>query len=68
MAPGSAPQPDLVIDIDSVIEKKLDSFTCHVSQVEEWMPWMAGNTDEIPADPQARNETGCVFIEPPGCQ
>ena len=47
-------QPDLVIDIDSVIEKKLDSFTCHVSQVEEWMPSMAGNTDEIPADPQAR--------------
>jgi len=47
-------QPDLVFDIDSVIEKKLDSFTCHVSQVEEWMPWMAGYTDEIPADPQAR--------------
>jgi LmbE family N-acetylglucosaminyl deacetylase len=49
-------RPDLVFDIDSVIDKKLDSFTCHRSQVEEWMPWMGGYEDDIPEEPAARRE------------
>ncbi|MCU1488622.1 MAG: LmbE family protein, partial [Acidimicrobiaceae bacterium] len=49
-------RPDLVLDIDSVMETKLDSFTCHKSQVEEWMPWMGGYEDDIPEEPEARRD------------
>jgi LmbE family N-acetylglucosaminyl deacetylase len=41
-------QPDLVFDIDSVIDKKLDAITSHRSQMEEWIPWIEGYLDEIP--------------------
>lgn len=37
--------PDIVIAIDSVIEKKLDMIDCHKSQVYEWLPWVHGYKD-----------------------
>lgn len=42
--------PDLVFDIDPVIEKKIDSITSHVSQMTEWLPWIDRYADELPAD------------------
>lgn len=41
--------PNVVIDIDDVVEKKLDMLHCHTSQMYEWLPWVAGNLDEVPA-------------------
>ena len=40
--------PDVVIDIDDVVEKKLDMLHCHTSQMYEWLPWIAGTIDEVP--------------------
>jgi LmbE family N-acetylglucosaminyl deacetylase len=40
--------PDVVIDIDDVVEKKLDMLHCHTSQMYEWLPWIAGNLEEVP--------------------
>jgi hypothetical protein len=47
-------QADLVFDIDAVIDKKLDAITSHRSQVEEWLPWIDGYDDEVPAGEEAR--------------
>ncbi len=46
--------PDLVFDIDPVIEKKLDAITSHVSQMVEWLPWIERYADELPEDESER--------------
>jgi len=48
--------PDVVVDIDSVIEKKFDMMHCHVSQVYEWLPYTREQLEQIPADPADRLE------------
>ena len=53
------PQPfraDIVVGIDDVFEKKIDMFDAHVSQMYEWLPWLAGRLAEVPADPAARRK------------
>ncbi len=46
--------PDIVVDIDDVIEKKIDMYDCHVSQMYEWLPYNAGYLDQVPEDPAER--------------
>ncbi len=40
--------PDVVVDIDPVIETKLDAAHCHTSQMYEWIPWNQRREKEIP--------------------
>jgi len=47
-------RPDIAVSIDDVIEKKIDMLDAHVSQMYEWLPWVAGNLDNVPKDPAAR--------------
>ncbi len=47
-------EPDAVVDIDGVIEKKIDMYHCHESQVYEWLPYNAGYLDQVPDDPAQR--------------
>ena len=47
-------RPDVAISIDDVIEKKLDMLDAHVSQMYEWLPWVAGNLETVPKEPAAR--------------
>ena len=47
---------DVIVDIDSVIDKKYEMFNCHVSQVYEWLPFTHGTLDQVPADPAERLE------------
>jgi LmbE family N-acetylglucosaminyl deacetylase len=47
-------QPNLIFDIDAVIDQKLEAMIAHSSQVEEWLPWMGGYEPEIVPDPEAR--------------
>ena len=49
-------QADLVFDLDSVIEKKLDSIASHRSQTLEWLPWMQQYLDELPKGEDERQE------------
>jgi LmbE family N-acetylglucosaminyl deacetylase len=41
--------PDVAVDIDSVVEQKMDAVHCHISQVYEWLPYNAGISDQVPA-------------------
>lgn len=41
-------QPDIVVGIDAVLEKKVDMLHCHVSQMYEWLPFSAGREREVP--------------------
>lgn len=47
-------QPDIVVAIDDVIEKKFRAMDAHVSQFYEWLAWHAGKLDEVPKDPAQR--------------
>ena len=35
-------------------EKKIDMMDAHVSQMYEWLPWVAGTLDKVPKDAAAR--------------
>ena len=48
--------PDIVIDIDDVAEQKLLAFDAHVSQVYEWLPWINGDFENVPAGAADRLE------------
>ena len=45
---------DVAVSIDEVIEKKIDMLDAHVSQMYEWLPWVAGTLDTVPKDAAAR--------------
>lgn len=47
-------EPDIVVPIDDVIEKKFDMLDAHVSQMYEWLPWLNGYLDAVPKDPASR--------------
>lgn len=42
-------QPDVVVDIDAVAERKVDALHQHTSQVYEWLPYNGGYLHEVPA-------------------
>jgi len=48
--------PDVVVGIDETIEKKIDMYDCHVSQMYEWLPWNNGTIDQVPAGKAERRE------------
>jgi LmbE family N-acetylglucosaminyl deacetylase len=47
-------QPAIVVDIDDVLNAKLDMLHQHTSQVYEWLPYNAGQLDEVPAAERQR--------------
>lgn len=42
-------QPDVVVPIDSVLDKKVAAIDALASQFYEWNPWLSGYLDEVPA-------------------
>jgi hypothetical protein len=49
-------RPDVAVAIDDVLDKKIHALDAHTSQMYEWLPWVAGNLEEVPKDPAARIE------------
>ncbi len=47
-------RPDIVVAIDDVYERKLDGLDAHVSQMYEWLPWVAGTLKDVPTTPEER--------------
>ncbi len=47
-------EPDVVVGIDDVIEKKMDMYHCHKSQMYEWLPFNRGTLDEVPKNDSER--------------
>jgi len=51
------PEPfkvDVCIDIDDAIEKKMDMYHQHTSQLYEWLPFNQGILDQVPASESDR--------------
>lgn len=51
------PEPfkaDVCINIDDVIEKKIDMYHQHTSQMYEWLPFNRGVLDQVPATEKER--------------
>ena len=46
--------PDLVVAIDEAVEQKVDLLHAHESQVYEWLPYVGGYLDQVPAAPEQR--------------
>ncbi|MEX0745704.1 MAG: PIG-L deacetylase family protein [Phycisphaeraceae bacterium] len=46
--------PDLMVDITSVLDKKLAMVRCHESQFLEWIPYNQGRLDEVPHEASAQ--------------
>lgn len=49
-------KPDVCIDIDDVIEKKMDMYHQHKSQFYDWIPFNAGFSDQVPASDAERRD------------
>jgi LmbE family N-acetylglucosaminyl deacetylase len=48
--------PDVVLDIDDVIERKIDMIHCHTSQMYEWLPFNQGTLNDVPSGDDARRD------------
>jgi len=42
--------PDVVVPIDTVVDKKVGVFDAMESQFYEWEPWMGDDADQVPKD------------------
>ena len=42
-------KPDVCVDIDDAIEKKIDMYHQHTSQMYEWLPFNRGVLEQVPA-------------------
>jgi LmbE family N-acetylglucosaminyl deacetylase len=61
------PEPfkaDVAIDIDDVIEKKMDMYHQHTSQMYEWLPFNQGILDQVPASDADRRAWLGVWRKP----
>jgi LmbE family N-acetylglucosaminyl deacetylase len=47
-------KPEVVVSVDETIEKKMDMYHCHDSQMYEWLPYAAQMLDQVPEDPVQR--------------
>lgn len=49
-------RPDVIVPTDDVIEKKYAMYDCYVSQMYEWLPYVDGVSELVPADSKERLE------------
>jgi LmbE family N-acetylglucosaminyl deacetylase len=49
-------RPDVAIDITPVFDQKIHALDAHESQVYEWLPWIGGHLDKVPANKDARKK------------
>ncbi|MFB6152604.1 MAG: PIG-L deacetylase family protein [Haloarculaceae archaeon] len=49
-------EPDLVLDVSDVEDRKLDALHCHESQMYEWLPYTFDELDAVPDGDEARRE------------
>jgi len=47
---------DLVLDVEPYVDDVVSMLQCHASQFFEWLPYLDGTLDQVPADAQGRRE------------
>jgi len=47
-------RPDIAVDITGIFDKKVYALAAHESQFFEWLPWIGGYAQEVPASNQDR--------------
>lgn len=52
-------RPTVAVDIGGVIDQKMTMLHCHASQFYEWLPFLAGDLDRVPAGESERRR----FVE-----
>ncbi|MFO7669358.1 MAG: PIG-L family deacetylase [Bacteroidales bacterium] len=48
--------PDISVDISDVYKQKTYAVAAHESQFFEWLPWLAGNLEQVPEEEEERLE------------
>jgi LmbE family N-acetylglucosaminyl deacetylase len=56
MYKGGDQDPDVVIGIDETIDKKIEMWHQHKSQIYEWLPWIGHYQDQVPEGEEARRQ------------
>jgi LmbE family N-acetylglucosaminyl deacetylase len=64
-------RPDVAVNLDDVWSTKIDDLDAQVSQMYEWLPWVAGNLNRFPrirwpANSGSRNRAGDGSPRPSG--
>ena len=49
-------EPDLVLDVSDVVDRKIDALHCHESQMYEWLPYTFDELDAVPEGDEERRE------------
>lgn len=49
-------RPDVAIDIGPVFSQKIHAMDAHTSQFYEWLPWIGGYLDQVPANEADREK------------
>jgi len=49
-------EPDVVLDVTDVADRKIDALDCHESQMYEWLPFTFGELENVPDGEDARRE------------
>ena len=49
-------RPDVAVAIDDVWDVKINALDAQVSQMYEWLPWVAGELEQVPKDPAERKQ------------
>jgi LmbE family N-acetylglucosaminyl deacetylase len=57
--------PDVAVDIDNVADQKLYAAAAHESQFFEWLPWLDGTLDKVPAGQEERLKFMKIWLSPP---
>jgi LmbE family N-acetylglucosaminyl deacetylase len=56
--------PDVAVDIDGVADQKLYAASAHESQFFEWLPWLDGTLDKVPANKEERLKFMKIWLTP----
>ena len=49
-------EPDVVLDVSDVVDRKIDALHCHESQMYEWLPYTYGELEAVPDGDDERRE------------
>jgi LmbE family N-acetylglucosaminyl deacetylase len=49
-------RPDIAVDISSVYTQKIHAMDAHTSQMYEWLPWIGGYLQDVPAGTAEREK------------